>query len=431
MPTTTSESTKVILLFGATGDLAREKIYPALNALAQRERFTVLGLGRRYADHAEFIEKHGMPLPGFSYVRYDTSEHSPEFLANEILERVDTTSVSLTSYLSLPPQALPDILRALSEVHRTIEKTHVLEKAAVVEKPFGHDALSAEALENQLLEDYEDDEIFRVDHYLGKTFILNLLSLRFQNDLIARVWNRDSIENIQIIVDEEKGIEGREGYYAQMGVLTDMVQNHMLQIAALLTMNEPVSFSARDIARAKYDALRRMTLTRAAFGRYEGSHGRPTAVAARLDLKGPLSGVPVYLRSGKKFGERHATIIIRFSRACSVCGTDPPANELTITIQPQMRIEFSFNVKRDDSDFEVEERRLEYHHASIHQPTDYERIFERILGRDRIIFPTYPEIAEQWRIVDIDEADVFVYKPGSIPEEIRAFVEADRSSWAR
>lgn len=428
MPMTTS---RIILLFGATGDLAREKIYPALNALSKRERFTVIGLGRRYADHAEFVKKEGMPLPGFSYVRFDAAEHGPHDLAKEILRRADSTTISLTSYLSLPPSVLPDILRVLNLVHEIIEKNHVLEKAAVVEKPFGHDALSAEALENQLLADYKDREIFRVDHYLGKTFVLNLLSLRFQNDLIASVWNRDSIESIQIIIDEEKGIEGREGYYAQMGVLTDMVQNHMLQIAALLTMNEPVSFSSQDIARAKHDALRRMTLTKAVFGRYQGSRGRPTAIAARIDLKGSLSGVPVYLRSGKKFSERHATIIIRFSRACSVCGTEPVANELIITIQPEMRIEFALNVKRNDSDFGVESRRLEYHHASTHQPSDYERIFERILGRDRIIFPTYLEIAEQWRIVDIEEKDVFVYRPGSVPDEMHSFIQRDGYEWAR
>jgi glucose-6-phosphate 1-dehydrogenase len=423
-----TDPTRIIILFGATGDLAREKLYPALKALAEHETFIVIGLGRRYADHDEFIAREGLPLPSFTYVRFDVEQHDARYLADAIAERVDGTQLSLTSYLSIPPATMPDVLSVLDEVHMLLAERFMLEKAAVVEKPFGHDATSARALEDQLLKDYADHEIFRVDHYLGKTFVLNLLSLRFQNDLIARVWNRDSIESMQIIIDEDKGIEGREGYYSSMGVLRDMVQNHILQIAALLTMHEPVSFAANDIARAKHDALRRIRISRAVLGRYSND-GPATAIAARIDLDGPLASVPVYVRTGKRLGDRHATIVIRFRRACDVCGSAPAHNELIITIQPRMRIEFVFNVQHDDS-LSVTPKRLEYQHDSDTPfRSDYERIFMRILARERMIFPTYPEIEEQWRIVDIDQGQLFTYEPDRIPEEIHAFIHEDGCEW--
>jgi glucose-6-phosphate 1-dehydrogenase len=423
------DPTRIILLFGATGDLAREKLYPALRSLAEREPFVVIGLGRRYADHDEFVEHEGSPLDGFRYVRFDVEEHDAQHLADAIAEQVDTKGLSLTSYLSLPPAAMPAVLETLDEVHGILAERFSLEKAAVVEKPFGHDATSARALEDQLGRDYADHEIFRIDHYLGKTFVLNLLSLRFQNDLIARVWNRDSIESIQIIIDEERGIVGREGYYASMGVLKDMVQNHILQIAALLTMQEPVSFSADDIARAKHDALRRMRISRAVLGRYAGIEGPATAIAARIDLEGSLAGVPLFVRTGKQLGQRHATIVVRFRRACMICGPLPAHNELIITIQPRMRIEFVLNVQRDDA-LRVIPKRLEYQHdASTPFRSDYERIFMRILARERLIFPTYPEIEEQWRIVDIEPASLFTYEPGAVPEQINAFIREDGFGW--
>ena len=423
-------TSRVILLFGATGDLAREKLYPALNALAEHESFSVIGLGRRYTDHEEFVAHEGLPLESFTYVRFDADEHVAEDLIRAIERCVEGSYLSLTSYLSIPPATMSDVLAILNEVHASLAKRYDLEKAAVIEKPFGHDSKSAEELETQLLADYTDREIFRVDHYLGKTFVLNLLSLRFQNDLIARVWNRDSIESIQIIIDEERGVDGREGYYASTGVLKDMVQNHILQIASLLTMHEPVSFLADDIARAKHDALRRMRISRAVLGRYSGAEGSATAIAARIDLEGPLAGVPLYVRTGKRFGQRHATIVVRFKRACTVCDSHPAHNELIITIQPRMRIEFVFNVQHDDT-LSVTPKRLEYQHDSATPfRSDYERIFMRILARERMIFPTYPEITEQWRIVDIEEGDVFSYEPGAVPEPIRSFPRSDGHEWS-
>lgn len=429
MPTTTS---KVILLFGATGDLAREKLYPALNALAGSESFIVIGLGRRYETHDEFVKREGLPLENFTYVRFDIEEHDASYLVEQVAKRVDTDSLSITSYLSLPPATMPDVLSVLDEVHAQLAKRYTFEKAAVIEKPFGHDAASARALENQLRKDYDDHEIFRIDHYLGKTFVLNLLSLRFQNDLIASVWNRNAIDSIQIIVDENQGIEGREGYYAQMGVLKDMVQNHVLQIAALLTMESPVTFSADDIARAKHDALRRMRISSAVFGRYAGlSTGRATAMAAKIDLDGPLAGVPIYVRTGKKFPSRHATIIITFAQNCTICGSEQPANELRIQIQPEMRIEFALNVKRNHQDFSVEQKRFDYNHSehAAQEPDAYERIFRRILSRDRLIFPTFEEIERQWEIVDIEESSFFTYEAGAIPAEIQAFIREDGREW--
>lgn len=426
-------ASRVILLFGATGDLAREKLYPALNALSQYEPITVIGLGRRYKDHAEFVEKEGLPLQSFTYVRFDITEHDASDLHAEISRRCSTDSLSLTSYLSLPPTILPETLDVLNELHELLANEYDLEKAAVVEKPFGHDKASAADLEAQLREDYEDHEIFRIDHYLGKTFVLNLLSLRFQNDLIASVWNRNAIDSIQIIVDEDQGIEGREGYYAQMGVLKDMIQNHVLQIAALLTMEAPVSFSADDIASAKHDALRRMRITDAVFGRYQGlESGRATAMAAKLELEGPMDGVPIYVRSGKKFDSRHATVVVRFSQNCTVCGSEPPANELQIQIQPEMRIELALNVKRTGEDFTVDQKRFDYNHSvevKDGEPSAYERIFRRIIARDRLIFPTYEEIERQWEIVALEEPEPFVYRPGMVPDEFHAFIRRDGREW--
>ena len=437
MPKTAS---KVLLFFGATGDLARRYVYPALRALKRSEEFAVIGLGRRYATHDEFVAREGLPFPGFEYVRFDVADTDPAVLEAAIERATPSGALDLYSYLSLPPKVFGATLDALRALHERIAQTRELHKYAILEKPFGEDAASARALQAQLLESYSEDEIFRIDHYLGKEFVLNLLNLRFSNDLIYNLWNARYIDHIQIMIDEEGGIEGREGYYASAGALKDMVQNHILQLVMLLTMEAPVSFDAKDIAEEKIKAARRIRpIEEAIFGRYadlnEDTH---TLAALKLETDGPRTGgVPIYIRTGKKLRERFAAIYVQFSSRDLVMSEHPAApNALLITIQPEMRIEFLLNVK-DPADLRTNVQSLTYNHAEAYEggPTPYERVFAKILATDKLLFPTFAETLRSWELVDdlLARLDTtpFEYAAGQTPREVERFIERDGRSWIR
>ena len=237
---------RLIFQFGGTGDLAVKKLYPAYEHLMSKGYdFSVLALGRRFASRDEFLAAMVSPqasnqfLERLDYLSYDM-EHSeaPEVLAEKITQLMDKEEeVELIYYMALQPSLYEDAIRQIQAVDASLSNFCCLKKKIVVEKPFGFDLESSQRYNHVLLTAFKDEEIYRVDHYLGKEFMQNLLILRFHNDIIRSIWNNRSIESIQIIFDETHGVEQRLWFYEKIGVVRDTIPKHILQILTFVTMN--------------------------------------------------------------------------------------------------------------------------------------------------------------------------------------------------
>src|SRR5262245_8513714 len=262
-----------LVVFGATGDLARRKLLPAVYNLAHdgslSERFGLIGVSRSQQTDEEFREMARQSIERFSRrrpdpdvlegliraMRYVAGTFDDGGMCGEIeqaldeLDREAHTRLNRVFYLSTAPQFFPVIADMLGEAG--LDRVDDAETRIVIEKPFGYDLASAQRLNAQLLEVFRESQIFRIDHYLGKETVQNLMALRFANALFEPVWNRNYIDHVEITAAEDIGIEGRAGYYEGAGALRDLVQNHMLQLLALLTMEPPASFEANRVRNEK------------------------------------------------------------------------------------------------------------------------------------------------------------------------------------
>ncbi len=390
----------VIVIFGATGDLTWRKLFPSLFSLYRNkllpEKFCIVGASRSNYSHEDFREsmrrsvepEPGLEPPGWEILSQRLFYHPVDYDEQEsfsslksFLDELNTTFTTRGNrlfYLAVPPTVYPKIAQQLGQADLAREDSKNGNWVRfVVEKPFGHDLASARELDRTLHASFAEHQIFRIDHYLAKETVQNILMLRFANSIFEPLWNRRYIDSVSITAAEQLGVEHRTGYYDRFGVLRDMFQNHMMQLLALCAMEPPSHFEAdrvRDEKTKVYRCLRpfptqeldkELVLGQYAPGEIKGQRVRgyreepdvdsesltPTFAAMRIFIDNwRWQGVPFYLTSGKRLAEKRTEIKVQFKQVPNsmfraVLGGDISANRLTLGIQPREEIHLSFQTK--------------------------------------------------------------------------------------
>ncbi len=430
------------VIFGASGDLTSRKILPALSQLSERGMLPaplhVTGVGRSERPPDSF----GSPIGDLGHkpsietrwvkLAYEVpSSYSP-------LVDLVSRSGSVIYYLATPPSTFQSIVASLKAAGLAAKDG--VQRRIVVEKPLGRDLASARAIEQHLHDAFEEDQIFRIDHYLAKDTVQNTLAFRFSNSIFEAMWNRNQVESIQITVAEEGDIGSRAGYYDQVGAARDMVQNHVLQLLALILMEPPRTLDAANIRRAKLEALQAISPidpAEAVRGQYEGyleergvapNSRRETYAAARLTVDNwRWDGVPIYFRTGKTLRRRVTQAVIRFRDAplLRLEGERQPGipTLLIIHVQPEEGVTLRIGAKRPGARFEMVAAgmNLEYARLSPQElPEAYEHVLSEVLEGGHSVFPSGEEIERSWEIVG---PLISKWEAGGHPETYR------RGSW--
>jgi glucose-6-phosphate 1-dehydrogenase len=444
-----------LTIFGASGDLTRRKIIPALYNLFLDgwlpDRFAIIGVARtpmtdeQFRDHlhkgiAEFSRRAGEPAQWQDFAQrlsYLYGDYQDDKLWHDLTKRLvkldqaaDTAGRRLF-YFSTPPSLFVPIVERLSitGVCRDCDETRI-----VLEKPFGHDLESARQLNSTLSSLVSESQIYRIDHYLGKETVQNILALRFTNAIFEPLWNRRYIDHVQITVAEKVGVEHRGGYYEQAGALRDMIQNHMLQMMCLVAMEPPVSFAANELRNKMVDVLHamlpltaRQIAERAVRGQYgaattdgevapgyrqeEGvAPTSPTETFAALKLfvdNWRWQGVPFYLRTGKRLPHKVTEIAVQFRPVphqafASSADTGWQANRLTLRIQPEERIALRFQVKQPGPSMSVKPVSMDFcygDHFAAHFPEAYETLLLDAMSGDASLFMRADQVEAAWAVV--------------------------------
>ena len=445
-----------LVIFGVTGDLARGKLMPAVYDLANRgllpPGFALTGFARRDWDAQDFAQvvhdavKANARTPFREGTWAQLSEGirfvQGEFDDDDAFTRLSTTVAELDAergtggnhafYLSVPPKAFPLVCRQLARSGLSRQPDGAWRRV-VVEKPFGHDLASARELNDVVSQVFTPESVFRIDHYLGKETVQNMLALRFANQLFEPIWNANYVDHVQITMAEDIGIGGRAGYYDGIGAARDVIQNHLIQLLALTAMEEPVSFDADDLRAEKEKVLSAVRLPRdlsahTARGQYaagwqggqavvgyleeagiEARSTTETYAAIRLDIDTRRwAGVPFYLRTGKRLGRRVTEIAVVFKKAPhlpfeSTATTVLGNNALVIRVQPDEGVTIRFGSKVPGTSMEVRDVTMDFgygHAFTESSPEAYERLILDVLLGDPPLFPRHEEVELSWKILD-------------------------------
>lgn len=508
----------VFVLFGITGDLAHRKLLPALYNLSVERRlppnFSIVGFARRAytddeirADLKASVEKYARNKPsqrpgvwnsfaeGIHYVQSNFDDPEGYKKLSKLLTTIDGERDTLGNrlyYLSTPPDFYPTIvqnLRAAGLANSRADGTNngtgnlfisMLEneeswKRIVVEKPFGHDLPSAHQLNRQISESFNEDQIYRIDHYLGKETVQNILVFRFANGIWEPIWSRRYIDNVQITVAESLGVEDRASYYDNSGGLRDMLQNHMMQLLTLVAMEPPASFDAQSVRDEKAKVLRSIkpfTLSEVAYNTIRGQYGpgsiygKPvpgyhqekgvpadseteTFVAARFFVDNwRWSGVPFYLRHGKRLPKRVTEIAIQFKPAPLALFQHTAADELqpnvlVLHIQPDEGISIKFESKLPGQDIRLRSVDMNFNYGTsfgIETPDAYERLLWDAMIGDSTLFTRRDEVELMWTLATsilegwkrIPPPTFPNYRAGSWgPNAVDEFIARDGRQWRR
>lgn len=437
----------IMVLFGGTGDLARRKVLPSLFALFKQgylpKVFQIIATGRRSATKEDYFDsiKEFLPSDGLvadfiahiEYAHIDLHDlASFEALRDRIHELETTTHkecVSKLYYMALTPDILETAIQNIGKVGLHIGCGGEEEKWAriIIEKPFGQDLASAKRLNELLLQYFQEEQIYRIDHYLGKELVQTILSVRFANAMFYPLLNNQYIERIELTAFETLGMEGRGAFYDQTGALKDFVQSHLLQLIALATMSEPASFDAEVLRESKAKALSAIRLfdesnisTDMIHGQYEGyrqeEHVHPnslteTYVAFKIYVDLPQwSGVPVYVRHGKKMKEKNTAIDFVFKPHCGVLYCERPdvlredvrRNVLSILLAPEEGFKLRTNIKHVGFGTGLHDVNLKYsyHESAENVPDAYERLLMDAMSGDQSLYIRSDEIEQSWKWVD-------------------------------
>jgi len=443
----TPPAPSLFIIFGGTGDLARRKLLPALARLAATGRLGhchVVGVTREtdHDDHsyrklvAECLANAGLDQATqhalcAEHLHYQTigdgSEADFRALSDRLLalESEHGLEQNRTFYLSLPPQAFTPTMQGLASVGLNESEGYT---RLVVEKPFGRDLPSAQALNQVTHQYFREDQLYRIDHYLGKETVQNLLVFRFANTIFESLWNRDRVASVMITVSEELGLGTRAGYYDGIGALRDMVQNHLTQLLTLVAMEPPGSFSAEAIRYEKIKVLRSMAPInpgKVIRGQYDHGHVRGEPVCGYLDEEGiPMDsttetfiamelevdnwrwkGVPFYLRSGKRLGAKSSQVAVSFrdvpvSLFQSMGAKLDTSDVLLITLQPDEGFSVHLDVKAPGDPFRTKQIPLAFSYADRFDdiPPAYQTLLLNVMNGDQTLFVHADEVEHSWRL---------------------------------
>ncbi len=492
----------IMVIFGATGDLTQRKLVPALYSLAADQpplpaNLTIVGVARRdWSDDGfrayvkEGVQKYARQpydealwetfAQGISYCQVEFDDDAAYYNLAETLARLEEergTNGNRIFYLATPPRYYSDIVSRMGAaglVQRTTDGPSYCR--LIVEKPFGHDQESAQKLNAELNQVFKEDQIYRIDHYLGKETVQNILVLRFGNGIFEPLWSREYIDHVQITVAENIGVEGRGGYYEEAGALRDMVQNHLLQLTTLVAMEPPSGFGANVVRDEKVkvlhaivpmsdDVIARDTVRGHYGSGWIGAEQEPgytsekgvapnsqteTFVAAKIAIDNwRWAGVPFYLRTGKRLPKRITEVAIQFKTPpfslFRKTGADElQPNVLSLRIQPNEGISLKFGVKSPGQAMHIRAMNMEFLYGSsfgAEPPEAYERLLLDCMVGDSTLFTRRDETEAAWEFVDAIEAGwhtepeanpLQTYDPGTWgPHLADELLEREGRSWRR
>ncbi len=443
-----------LVVFGVTGDLARKQIFPALYAMALRGTLhvPVIGVASSPWSNAELRAAARASIeqsqPACDQAVLTGLLNSLDYVSGDYKDAItfDALKTALgkaqhpTHYLAIPPALFPTVIEGLGRVGLASGAR------VVVEKPFGRDLASARELHRVALTAFDEDSIFRIDHFLGKEAIMNILYFRFANSFLEPIWNRNHIASVQVTLAEEFGVAGRGGFYESAGCLRDVMQNHLFQIAALLAMEPPATRDFEAVNRHKadvFDAMRPLAANDIVRGQYRGyrdeSQVAPdsdveTYCALRLHIDSwRWGGVPWYLRSGKCLAATACEVAVRFKAPPQNLFADAAASEaancLRFRLSPHSSISLSARVKSPGKAFVGEQREFTLIEEDNADPSPYERLLTDAMNGDGALFSREGAIEAAWAVVEPvlnEHPAAIVYEPGSWgPKAADDFIAAD------
>jgi glucose-6-phosphate 1-dehydrogenase len=467
-----------IVIFGASGDLTWRKLVPALYNNYVKGRMTrckeIVGFARRPYTDETFCQRLQEGVKTFSPESFDQakwdefSSRLVYFRGNldvlqdfgrlgEFLDQREAGPANRLYYLATAPEHYIPVVNRLGKTDLASQQQGW--RRIIVEKPFGNDLASARELNQVLHSVFDESQVYRIDHYLGKETAQNILFFRFANTIFEPIWNRRYVDNIQITVSETVDIEHRAGYYDSVGVLRDMFQNHLLQLLALVAMEPPASFEANAVRNETFkllSSIRPITLTDTVRAQYEGysqtegvatDSQTPTYAAIKLYVDNwRWKGIPFYLRSGKSLVEKTSQVIVEFQRPPHLMFHLPDEykfipNILALCIQPDEGIHLMFEAKVPDSDQDMRSVDMEFHYRDSFSgvlPDAYERLLMEALRGDASLFTRSDGIEAAWKLIDSvangweasNIPDLALYRRGSWgPSEAAALLAKDGRSW--
>ncbi len=470
-----------ITIFGASGDLTKRKLVPALFSLACEhmlpETVKILGVARSEMSDEQFrshlldgIEQYGRLKPG-QIEHWSRFKHRLSYLSGgyddpdtyrklgERLERIEgpgEASSNRLFYLSIPPSVYADVIAHLGQ--SGVNHTPSGWSRLIVEKPFGHDLESAQRLNDQIHEYFSESQVYRIDHYLGKETVQNIMTFRFANTIFEPIWNRNYIDHVQISVLESVEVGYRAGYYDQAGVVRDMFQNHLLQLLALTAMEPPVAINAKALRDEKVkvlQAIRPSGVEDGVWGQYRGYREEkrvapgsttPTYLGLRVFLDNwRWQGVPFYLRSGKNLAKKTTEITLYFKEVPHLLFQDSAGmspNRLSICIQPHEGMHLQFETKIPGAGLRTDPVDMEFHYGESFGehalPDAYERLLMDALNGDASLFTRRDEIELAWGFIDplmmawekLEDPPLAFYDPGNNgPREADEFLGREGRAW--
>ncbi|MBR9690265.1 glucose-6-phosphate dehydrogenase [Candidatus Woesearchaeota archaeon] len=454
---------QLIVIFGSTGDLTKKKLIPALYKLFLKDKLNknapIVCTGRKNLTKEQYIKllsfkpADNKSLGDFfrlvEYYKINIEENDFCDLEN-YLDKIDKKyrcKGNKVFYFSTPSSLFEPITK-------WIKKCGILKsggfKRVVYEKPFGYDLKSAQKLNKIVRRIFKEKEIFRIDHYLGKELVQNIITLRFANSLFERIWNKRFIDYVQIIISEKEGVGSRGGYYDKAGATRDMVQNHLLQVLSFVAMNHPKSLSAKELSKEKVKvikSLKRIKPTEVVIGQYKGyrkeknvdkNSKTETFVALKTGLSNAnWSGVPFYLMTGKSLSSSYAEVNIVLKDTMCHLFPKKEDNVISVRIQPDEGIAMQFNAKQPNTD-NIATVLMEFCHAcefGMATPEAYEKLLNEIMVGDQTLFTSWPEVKAAWKFTDPlietikDKKLVFYNKGEACPKAAKDLIQKDGRQW--
>ena len=463
-------SLNIFIIFGVTGDLANRKIFPAINALLKRNELPkntfVIGCGRGDKKANTFKNLDEKISKNSEYIKVDTSNLDDFKTLKKKLDSLKSKSkadkINLISYLSTPPQSYEDII--INIIKSEINKEEYGYSRIVIEKPFGQNLNSAKKLNKLLKTGFNENQIFRIDHYLGKETVQNILVSRYSNLVFNALWNREHISYVEITAAESIGIKKRGEYYDKSGALKDMIQNHLLELLSLIAMNDPKENSPDSIRDEKVNVLKSIkkvdyknNIVRGQYIKSKGRKGEQynsyrssegvsnnskteTYFACKIFIDNERwKDIPFFIRTGKRMPTKVTEIVINFKKNKTIFSDNDQSNMLIFRLQPDEGLLVKFNLKKPGKKNQLINKNLEFHYKNLSNEfntNSYETLLLDIFNGDTMLFSRSDFVEMAWKIVDPisdeiekDNIKLYGYKSGTWGPKIADNLFRNENTW--